>query len=100
MAAPSMNELIHQPTRLKIMATLNALRGVTKMEFTDLRELLGLTDGNLGTHLTALEKAGYVLIEKLFVGKKPRTRLALSREGRRAFDSHVQYLRDIIDASG
>jgi DNA-binding transcriptional ArsR family regulator len=95
-----MNELIHQPTRLKIMATLNALRGVTKMEFTDLRELLGLTDGNLGTHLTALEKAGYVLIEKLFVGKKPRTRLALSREGRRAFDSHVQYLRDIIDASG
>jgi DNA-binding MarR family transcriptional regulator len=65
-----------------------------------LRELLGLTDGNLGTHLTALEKAGYVLIEKLFVGKKPRTRLALSREGRRAFDSHVQYLRDIIDASG
>jgi DNA-binding MarR family transcriptional regulator len=94
-----MNELIHQPTRLKIMATLNALRGATKMEFTELRELLGVTDGNLGTHLTALEKAGYVLIEKLFIGKKPRTRLALTREGRRAFESHVQYLRDIINAA-
>jgi len=94
-----MNELIHQPTRLKIMATLNALRGGTRMEFTELRKLLDVTDGNLGTHLTALEKAGYVQIEKLFIGKKPRTRLALTREGRRAFESHVQYLRDIIDAA-
>ena len=94
-----MNELIHQPTRLKIMATLNALRGGTRMEFTELRKLLGVTDGNLGTHLTALEKAGYLMVEKLFLGKKPHTRLTLTREGRRAFESHVQYLRDIIDAA-
>ena len=94
-----MNELIHQPTRLKIMATLNALRGAAKLEFTELRKLLGVTDGNLGTHLTTLENAGYVEIEKTFVGKKPRTRVSLTRAGRRAFDIHVQYLRDIIHAA-
>jgi DNA-binding MarR family transcriptional regulator len=94
------NELIHQPTRLRIMATLNALRGGTKLEFTELRKLLDITDGNLGTHLAALEKAGYIEVEKSFVGKKPRTRLALMRSGRRAFEEHVQYLRDIIHAAG
>jgi DNA-binding MarR family transcriptional regulator len=49
--------------------------------------------------LTTLENAGYVEIEKTFVGKKPRTRASLTRAGRRAFDTHVQYLRDIIHAS-
>ena len=95
-----MNELIHQPTRLKIMATLNALRGGAKLEFTELRKLLEVTDGNLGTHLGTLEKAGYVDIEKSFVAKKPRTRVSLTRAGRRAFEAHVQYLRDILHASG
>lgn len=95
-----MNELIHQPTRLKIMATLNALRGGAKLEFTELRRLLEVTDGNLGTHLSTLEKAGYVEIEKSFVAKKPRTRVSLTRAGRRAFEAHVQYLRDILHASG
>jgi DNA-binding MarR family transcriptional regulator len=93
------NELIHQPTRLKIMATLNSLHGATRLEFIELRKLLGVTDGNLGTHLTTLENAGYVEIEKTFVGKKPRTRVSLTRAGRRAFDAHVQYLRDILHAS-
>ena len=81
------------------MATLNALRGGTKLEFTELRKLLDITDGNLGTHLAALEKAGYIEVEKSFVGKKPRTRLSLLRSGRRAFEEHVRYLRDIIDAA-
>jgi DNA-binding MarR family transcriptional regulator len=94
------NELIHQPTRLKIMATLNALRGAAKLEFTELRKLLGVTDGNLGTHLVTLENAGYVEIEKSFVGKKPRTRVSVTRAGRRAFYAHVQYLQDILHASG
>jgi len=93
------NELIHQPTRLKIMATLNALRGGAKLEFTELRKMLDVTDGNLGTHLITLENAGYVEIEKTFVGKKPRTRASLTRAGRRDFETHVQYLRDIIHAA-
>jgi DNA-binding MarR family transcriptional regulator len=82
------------------MATLNALRGAAKLEFTELRKLLGVTDGNLGTHLVTLENAGYVEIEKSFVGKKPRTRVSVTRAGRRAFDAHVQYLQDILHASG
>lgn len=82
------------------MATLNALRGGAKLEFTELRKLLEVTDGNLGTHLGTLEKAGYVDIEKSFVAKKPRTRVSLTRAGRRAFEAHVQYLRDILHASG
>ena len=99
MAAPPVNELIHQPTRLKIMATLNSLRGTAKLEFTELRKLLDVTDGNLGTHLVTLENAGYVEIEKTYVGKKPRTRVSLTRAGRLAFDTHVQYLREIIHAA-
>ena len=82
------------------MATLNALRGGAKLEFTELHKLLEVTDGNLGTHLSTLEKAGYVEIEKSFVAKKPRTRVSLTRAGRRAFEAHVQYLRDILHASG
>jgi DNA-binding MarR family transcriptional regulator len=81
------------------MATLHALRGGTRLEFIELRKLLDITDGNLGTHLATLEKAGYIEVEKSFVSKKPRTRLSLTRTGRRAFEEHVQYLRDIIHAA-
>jgi DNA-binding transcriptional ArsR family regulator len=58
------DEVIHQSLRLRIMATLNALPRTDKMEFTRLRAILGATDGNLGAHLTTLEGAGYVIIEK------------------------------------
>jgi DNA-binding MarR family transcriptional regulator len=95
----SIDEIIHQSTRLKIMATLNALRAGAKLEFQELKKLLQTTDGNLGTHLTTLESAGYIAVEKDFVGKKPRTRASLTRAGRRAFEAHVDYLRDVIDGA-
>jgi DNA-binding MarR family transcriptional regulator len=91
------DEIIHQSTRLKIMSTLNALGASEQLEFIELKALLGVTDGNLGTHLATLEKAGYVSIAKDFVGKKPRTRAAITRSGRKAFTQHVGYLRDVID---
>lgn len=94
------DEVIHQSTRLKIMASLHALRGGARLDFAELKALLGVTDGNLGAHLTTLETAGYVGIEKTFVGRKPRTRVALTPAGRRAFENHVRYLRDIIHAAG
>jgi DNA-binding transcriptional ArsR family regulator len=91
------DEIIHQSLRLKIMAALNALAGGEAIEFTRLRAIVGATDGNLGAHLATLEDAAYVAIAKDFVGKKPRTRIAMTRDGRRAFARHVAYLRDILD---
>lgn len=97
MSAP--DEIIHQSLRLKIMATLNAESDEGPMEFTQLRGLLKATDGNLGSHLTTLEKAGYVAIDKDFVGKKPRTRVTITPEGAKAFRSHVAYLRAVLDGA-
>ncbi|HMK80116.1 MAG TPA: transcriptional regulator [Xanthobacteraceae bacterium] len=96
----SADEIIHQPVRLRIMATLSALPDGERIEFTRLKAILNATDGNLGAHLTTLENAGYVAIEKDFVAKKPRTRVAMTRAGRAAFARHVTYLRDIIDGAG
>jgi DNA-binding transcriptional ArsR family regulator len=94
------NPIIHQATRLKIMASLNKLGPDASLEFTRLKSILETTDGNLGTHLDALDKAGYITVEKLFEGRKPRTRVKATASGRRAFVGHVAYLREIIDGGG
>ncbi|MYJ72156.1 MAG: transcriptional regulator [Rhodospirillaceae bacterium] len=94
------DEIVHQTTRLKILSALNALPRREKLEFVRLKAITGATDGNLGAHLTTLEKAGYVAIVKDFVGKKPRTRAGITGAGRRAFRDHVDYLRDILDDDG
>ena len=73
-----LNEIIHQPTRLRIMVALVALDADEKMEFTRLSKLLKLTDGNFGAHLLKLEEAGYLKMEKLFVERKPKTLLQIS----------------------
>jgi DNA-binding MarR family transcriptional regulator len=91
------DEVIHQSTRLKIMATLNALNGHDAIDFVALKQLANATDGNLGAHLTTLEKAGYISIDKGFADKKPRTRIVITRDGRRAFEQHVAYLRDVLE---
>ncbi len=91
--------IIHQPVRLKIMAALKVLPGGDALEFVRLKSIVGATEGNLGAHITTLEEAGYAEVEKDFVGKKPRTRIRLSKKGRRAFEDYVAYLRDILDAA-
>jgi DNA-binding MarR family transcriptional regulator len=90
---------IHQPVRLKIMAALKALPDREQIEFVRLKALVSATEGNLGAHLTTLEQAGYIEIEKDFVAKKPRTRVRLARAGRRALENYVAYLREIVDAA-
>jgi DNA-binding transcriptional ArsR family regulator len=90
---------IHQPVRLKIMAALKVLPLQESLEFVRLKSIVGATEGNLGAHIATLENAGYVDVEKDFVGKKPRTRVSLSKQGRRAFEDYVTYLRDIIEAA-
>jgi DNA-binding MarR family transcriptional regulator len=88
--------VIHQPVRLKIVAALKPLPENEQLEFVRLKAIVGATEGNLGAHITTLEEAGYVEVEKDFIGKKPRTRVRLSKAGRRAFEAYVTYLRDII----
>lgn len=91
------DEIIHQQLRLKIMATLNSLPAHEPIGFPRLKAAVGATDGNLGAHLSTLEQAGYIAVEKDFDGKKPRTRVAITRAGKKAFVQHVEYLRAIID---
>lgn len=91
------DNLIHQPVRLKIMAALKALPGTEQIEFVRLRKLVDATEGNLGSHIQTLEQAGYVVVEKDFADKRPRTRVKLSKPGRRAFEEYVTYLRDLIE---
>lgn len=93
------DEIIHQQTRLQIMATLNALPHGDAIEFTRLRAIVQTTDGNLGAHIGTLESAGYIGLKKDFVGKKPRTRVWLTRSGRNAFARHVDFLRTILEPS-
>jgi DNA-binding MarR family transcriptional regulator len=93
------DETIHQPVRLKIMAALRALPEREKMEFIQVKALVGATDGNLGAHIGTLEHAGYLTVEKDFVGKKPRTRVQLTKVGRRAFEKYVDFLREIVEAT-
>jgi DNA-binding MarR family transcriptional regulator len=91
-----LNEIIHQPVRLRIMAALVSLNAGDEVDFTYLRDLLEVTDGNLGAHLRKLEEAGYILVNKVFVERKPRTYVSVSAEGRRVFQEHVAALEAIL----
>jgi DNA-binding MarR family transcriptional regulator len=91
-----LNETIHQPVRLRIMAALITLEPGSEMDFTSLRQLLDVTDGNLGAHLRKLEEAGYISINKTFVDRKPRTFVGATDEGRKVFKEHVRALEAIL----
>jgi DNA-binding MarR family transcriptional regulator len=93
------DKLIHQPVRLKIMAALKALPAAEQIEFVRLRKLVDATEGNLGAHIQTLEHAGYVAVEKDFAENRPRTRVKLSKHGRRAFEDYTAFLRDLIDGA-
>jgi DNA-binding MarR family transcriptional regulator len=91
-----LDTIIHQPVRLKIMSSLMSLDSENKVDFTYLKTLLKLTDGNLGAHLNKLEESGYIKIEKKFVDKKPKTFICLTGKGRDAFTEHVMALDNIV----
>jgi len=81
----SIDRLVHEPARFMIMANLYVVEGA---DFMFLMRRTGLTFGNLSSHLTKLEAAGYVRTKKGFLGKKPRTMVYLTERGRRAFDEY------------
>ncbi|UCG60153.1 MAG: transcriptional regulator [Phycisphaerales bacterium] len=95
-----LDNVIHQPVRLQIMSLLVTLDEGEQVNFTYLRKLLKLTDGNLGAHLSKLENAGYAKMEKTFVARKPRTYISVTGRGRDAFEEHVAALREITEGSG
>lgn len=94
-----LDDTIHQPVRLRIIAALRALPHGEQIEFVRLKEIVNATEGNLGAHVAVLEKAGYVEVSKDFNGKRPRTRIAITTSGRRAFRIYVDQLRNIIDGN-
>ena len=92
-----LDAIIHQPVRLQIMAVLCKMAPEEEADFTYLRKLLQLTDGNLGAHLLKLEETGYTAVNKAFVKRKPKTYIKATGKGRDAFKAHVEALRRIVN---
>lgn len=90
------DDVIHGRLRLGVMAYLSAVNPAT---FGEVREKVGATDGNLSTHLRKLETAGYVDIEKRFVGKRPQTRLHLTNKGRKAWIAWLGHMQALMRAA-
>lgn len=88
-----LNKAFENRIRLGIMSILVVNDWV---EFGTLKEMLDITDGNLASHISALEKADYVQVRKQFVGKKPNTSYAVTKQGRKAFNEHLDALEQLL----
>ncbi len=86
--------VIHERVRLGIVS---ALAVSPELSFGELKTMLSLSDGNLSAHSRTLEEKGYIVVEKTFRGRRPHTSMRLSDKGRKAFESYVRTLRQIID---
>ena len=100
MSEDELDPVIHAPARLRIVVTLAALPDGDNLSFTRLQDLIGLTPGNLITHLRKLDDAGYVRMEKSGSGVNGTTSVSLTREGRAALDRYRRVLRDLLDQAG
>lgn len=89
----ALDDIIHQKVRLGVMSCLMASG---EADFNFLKAALGVSDGNLSTHLTVLEESGYVDVRKEFVGKKPRTTYTPTETGRKAFEQYVEALEALV----
>ena len=87
------DRLIHEPARLKIMAFLSILESA---DFTFLVSRLGLTMGNLSAHISKLQEAGYIEVEKGYKGNRPQTQLALTQSGSQAFQSYRNQMLKLL----
>ena len=92
----NINKLFESRVRLGIMSMLMVNDTV---EFNSLKTHLDVTDGNLASHITSLEKAKYIKVNKSFIGKKPNTTYSVSATGRRAFNEHLDALERLINSS-
>ena len=88
-----LDRLIHEKGRMAIMSLLAAN---TELSFTEMRDTLSMTDGNLSVHLKTLQEAGYVAVTKSFHERKPLTTCALTKSGREAFTNYINLLEQIV----
>ena len=88
------DRLVHEPARLMIVSRLYVIESA---DFLFVMRQTGLTQGNLSSHLTKLEAAGYVTVTKEFVDKRPRTLLTLTKQGRLAFRGYLARMRTLLD---
>ena len=86
--------LLHQGIRSKLVSLLIAN---DELPFKALKEALGVTDGNLSSHLSKLEKEAYIVIEKTFEGKRPKTVVKIATKGRKAFEAYIEALKQFIE---
>ena len=89
------DKVVHEPARLMILACLYVVK---RADFVFLLRQMGLSGGNLSSHLAKLEGAGYVDVTKTFSGKRPQTILKLTRAGRNAFDGYRRTMREVLDS--
>lgn len=89
----NLNKAFENRVRLGIMSALIAGE---EMDFNRLKEILDVTDGNLASHLKALEKEEYIMVEKTFVGRKPNTKYMATKTGKQAFAEHIDALEALI----
>jgi DNA-binding transcriptional ArsR family regulator len=92
-SVPDLDRVIHERMRLAIVS---ALAANPSLSFRELKSLLQATDGNLSVHARKLEEAGYVLCEKSFEGRVPKTEYRLTAEGRRAFEKYLDHLEALV----
>jgi len=96
MTESELDPVIHAQARLRVVATLASLAPHDSIAFAKLQQLLGMTPGNLSTHLRKLEDAEYVEVAKSFQGRSPVTHIALTARGRLAFESYTEAVTKIL----
>lgn len=89
----NINKTFDHRIRLGIMSVLMVNKDA---DFNTLKEILGVTDGNLASHIKALENENYISIEKQFIGKKPNTKYSATKTGKKAFEEHIGALEKLI----
>jgi len=91
-----LDRVIHEKGRLAI---LSALAATPELSFTELREMLGMTDGNLATHVRILQEEGFISVAKSYEKNRPLTTCALTATGRKAFAGYIDLLEQIVQQS-
>jgi DNA-binding HxlR family transcriptional regulator len=88
-----LDRIIHEKGRLAIMSLLAAS---PQLSFTEIRQTLAMTDGNLTTHMRTLQEAGYVAVTKAFQGRRPQTTYTLTEAGKQGFATYINLLEEIV----